>query len=334
MNRHLVSLIVTVATLAGGTLAAETVLKVSFDEKTDLQKSGAVIEVQEDDKPALLFGDTEKPQSMMFFWLTKEQCKGKQLKISVQAKGIGLSKGFIFGLQANKNGQIVWPAGTSGSGTFDWKPFSFTADFGALGIDSAAIRIGLQNTQGKVLFRNLKVEVAGDSSTTAAPAPMASDTVAIAPVTVTPTKGTILSLSFDEKTDLQKSGAVIEVQEDDKPAVLFGSTDNPQSMMFFWLTKEQCEGKMLKVSILAKGIGLSTGFIFGLQASKNGQNIWPAGTSGSGSFDWKPFSFTADFGALGIDAAAIRIGLQNTQGKVLFRDLKVEVVDAGSGQGT
>ena len=58
--------------------------------------------------------------------------------------------------------------------------------------------------------------------------------------------------------------------------------------------------------------------------------IWPGGTGASGSFDWKPFSFEADFAAIGIDTVAIRIGLQNTQGKILFRDLKVEEVSDGS----
>ncbi len=126
--------------------------------------------------------------------------------------------------------------------------------------------------------------------------------------------------------DTQRSGAIIEMQEDNRPALLFGETFSPQSLMYYWLKPGQAEGRRLRFSILAKGEGLTRNFIFGLQASREGQTIWPGGAGGSGTFDWRPFSFEADFNQIGVPTAAIRLGLQNTEGRAWFRDLRVEEI--------
>lgn len=137
---------------------ASVVFKAEIKQGMNLQNSGAIIEMQPDGQAALLFGDTPRPQSMIFFWLTKEQCEGKKLGVTMQVKAENLSKGFVFGIQAEKDGKTIWPAGTSGDGTFDWKPFSFEVDFGALGVSVGAVRVGLQNTTGKLLIKDLVVE--------------------------------------------------------------------------------------------------------------------------------------------------------------------------------
>ena len=134
------------------------VFKAEIKQGMNLQNSGAIIEMQPDGQAALLFGDTQQAQSLMFFWLTKEQCEGKKLTVTIQAKAENLSKGFVFGLQAQKGGENIWPAGTSGDGTFDWKPFRFEVDFAALGVPMGAVRVGLQTTTGKLWVKSLVVE--------------------------------------------------------------------------------------------------------------------------------------------------------------------------------
>lgn len=145
-------------TIAATALNAQSAFTVEVTQNINTQNSGAVIEVQEDNKSALIFGESPRPQSMMFFWIPKNNCAGKKLRISAMVKGENLSKNFIFGIQASKDGKPIWPAGTGASGTFGWRPFSFEVDFAKLGVESGAIRIGLQNTQGKVMFRDIKTE--------------------------------------------------------------------------------------------------------------------------------------------------------------------------------
>lgn len=157
--------------LCGGLRAEEAkeILRVSFDAALNLQGSGGVVETLPDGKPALVLRNVEKSR-LLFFWLKKEQCEGRLLKFRIQAKTQSLSKAFIFGLQAKRNGADVWPAGSGGLDTCDWKEYSFTADFPALGITAAAIRLGLQQTTGTVYFRDLIVEDLGPSPSASAAA--------------------------------------------------------------------------------------------------------------------------------------------------------------------
>lgn len=158
MNKKILTVLVAVLVASTCFAGAKTILEIPFDKTTNPQRSGATFEMQDDDKPAFVFSNSAKPQSMMFFWLKKAQCQGKTFKISIMAKGDKLSKPFIFGLQARKDGKTIWPGNYTKSGTFDWKTFSFTINFKKLGIDNGAIRIGLQNSSGKLLVRNLSVE--------------------------------------------------------------------------------------------------------------------------------------------------------------------------------
>lgn len=142
-------------------LTAQNAIKFTIDRNMNTQGSSARVIIQEDNLPALLFGEPYKTQSMMFFWLKEEQCSGKKLRVSAMVKGMELTRNFIFGIQIQKDGKPAWPNGTGASGSFDWRPFSFELDFEKLGVESGAIRIGLQNTEGKVLFRDLLIEEIG-----------------------------------------------------------------------------------------------------------------------------------------------------------------------------
>lgn len=104
------------------------------------------------------------PNTILLRWLDVKKIVGKKLTCSIKVKGDDISKPSIYYL-GGKIQLIVYAAtgakyydANIGTGSFDWKEVSFTADI-PFDAKSAAIALGMQGVTGKIYFRNLKISI-------------------------------------------------------------------------------------------------------------------------------------------------------------------------------
>lgn len=127
--------------------------------------------------------------------------------------------------------------------------------------------------------------------------------------------------------------AAVKTLEDGKPALVIDSDGKGNPVILLWLKTDDVAGEKVKFTVWAKAENISKptahhlGGKFGLMMKdNNGKTQWPAAFVGGGSFDWKPLCFTADI-PYGVQSVAIMLGMQGVTGKILFRNLKAELVE-------
>ena len=127
----------------------------------------ASIQTLADGKPALVINMPKRKKEgnpILLVGLKTDDLAGAKVKFSIQVKAENISKpqanfhGGKFGLMLTDNRGTTWPDAFIGGGSFDWKTLSFTVDI-PYGVQSAAVVLGMQETTGKIMFRNLKVEI-------------------------------------------------------------------------------------------------------------------------------------------------------------------------------
>ncbi len=145
--------------------------------------------------------------------------------------------------------------------------------------------------------------------------------------------------SFDEAfriSEANRKFASIQKLDDGKPALVIewpvvNGVGNHSILLS--VPSDKVAGEKIKVTALVKAEEISKplkhyqGGRLGLMITdSNGKRLWPAAQIGGGSFDWKEVSFTASV-PVGIKGISVMLGLQGATGKILYRDLKIEVVE-------
>ena len=120
-------------------------------------KAGSFILMEDGSRGVYIEG--EMKSRFFFFWIPEQQWRGKNIRVSIEAKGESLSRNFLFGIQ-NKDaatGKDRWDGSQTASGTFEWKKFILDLPMKNKPVKGAlTIRIGMQQTTGKLFLRNFK----------------------------------------------------------------------------------------------------------------------------------------------------------------------------------
>lgn len=139
-------------------LEAQTVLLENRLDKTlPYGNAGSFILMEDGSRAVYIEG--EMKSKLFFFWIPEQQWRGKNIRVSIEAKGESLSRNFLFGIQ-NKDaatGKDRWDGSQTASGTFEWKKFILDLPMKNKPVKGAlTIRIGMQQTTGKLFLRNFK----------------------------------------------------------------------------------------------------------------------------------------------------------------------------------
>ena len=249
-----------------------------------------------------------------------EPLQGKLVRISVEAKAENLIPDgntktggkFIFTITTPK--ETFYPQQNPDAGTYDWKTYSFDffvphdtkkVDFG----------LGIEHAKGSILFRNLKVEILASEPKVDAfyfhslTRPDALSNCWIAPGTeakALPGIGVRITATKAAKGKYQGFIRSIPV----KPLL----------------------GKRVRISVEAKAENLEavtdskTGgkFMFTVQTPK--ETHYPQENPKTGTYDWTAVSFEFTVPRDSTKADLV-LGTEHAAGSILFRNLKIEILD-------
>ena len=249
-----------------------------------------------------------------------EPLRGKFVRVSVEAKaenlqGVGSTKTggkFMFTVRTPK--ETFYPQKNPDLGTYDWKTYAIDFDV-PRNADKVDFGLGIEHASGKILFRNLKVEIL-------ASAPKV-DAHYFNPLNRTNSLENWWVAPGTKATALVGTGIEITASKAAKgnfQGVIRGIPAKP------------LQGKRIRVSVEAKAQNLNpvgdtkTGgkFMFTLRTPK--ETFYPQQNPETGTYDWKTFSFEFTV-PRDCDKADFVLGTERGAGTILFRNLKLEILD-------
>ncbi len=243
--------------------------------------------------------------------------QGKRVKVSVDAKTVDLKPvgdtktGGKFMMTVRTPGETFYPQNNPVTGTNDWKNYSFEFTVPANG-DKIDFCLGTERGTGTILFRNLKVEVLADGNAHYFNSLNGENSLQqwwIAPGTkAKAVAGTGIEITADKSANGAFRGVIRGI-----PA-------------------KPLQGKRVKVSVDAKTVDLKpvgdtkTGGKFMMTVRTPGETFYPQNNPVTGTNDWKNYSFEFTVPANG-DKIDFCLGTERGTGTILFRNLKVEILD-------
>jgi len=141
----------------------ETVYQESFRNGNGAQLWGAKYEKQTDNDFALLLEARERGNTTSSIKIAPEKLTGKQITVSAQVRGENISQpketwnGGKLQLNYKTADKEFWPQANIPRGSFDWQNIEFSFKSPA-DVKSANLVIGLQDSSGKIYFRDVKIE--------------------------------------------------------------------------------------------------------------------------------------------------------------------------------
>ena len=155
-------------------LTAGTLLETKFDSQESLngwggKENGRIVVLPSGERVLQVTRQKkaqEKGSSGVFYRFRPEQIAGKRLTITVDVKrdiGVPMVKwqGGKVMLTLNAGNKTTWPGIYMPHGKTDWKTMVLSEDIPG-DLKSAILSLGIQDAQGTICFRNLKIEL-GDS---------------------------------------------------------------------------------------------------------------------------------------------------------------------------
>ena len=246
--------------------------------------------------------------------------QGKLIRVSVEAKAenlvpVGNSRTggkFMFTIRTPK--ETFYPQKNPECGTYGWKMFSFDF-FVPHESDKVDFNLGIEHASGSILFRNLKVEILASEPKVDAyyfdslTRPDALSNCWIAPgsdVKALPGTGIRITTSREAKGKFRGLVRSIPV----KPLL----------------------GKRIRISVEAKAENLEavkdsrTGGKFMLSIQTPKETFYPQENPKTGTYGWKTYSFEYTIPPNSTQAG-LALGTEHAAGTILFRNVKVEILD-------
>ena len=249
-----------------------------------------------------------------------EPLRGKFVRVSVEAKAenlqpVGDTKTggkFMFTVRTPK--ETFYPQKNPDLGSYNWKTYSLDFDV-PQNCDKVDFGLGIEHASGKILFRNLKVEILASSPKV--------DAHYFNPLNRTNSLENWWVAPGTKAKALVGTGIEITAPKAAKGnyrGVIRGIPAKP------------LQGKRVRVSVEAKAENLQpvgdtkTGgkFMFTLRTPK--ETFYPQQNPETGTYDWKTFSFEYTV-PRDCDKADFVLGIERAAGTILFRNLKVEILD-------
>lgn len=247
--------------------------------------------------------------------------QGKLLRVSVEAKAEGLNlignskTAGKFMLVIRTPGETFYPQNNPLPGTYDWTPYAFEFRIPA-SADKLDITLGAEHGAGKILFRDLKLE----------------------PVLTEAERHNAHYFDPLLQPDALKGWWVAPgTQAKSVPGTGIEISDGPEAKGKFQgivrgISAKPLLGKRVKVSVEVKADGVkpagetATGGKFMFVVSTPGQVFYPQNNPKTGTYDWTPYELEY---TVPVDTTALdfTLGLERGSGKILYRNLKLEVLD-------
>lgn len=249
-----------------------------------------------------------------------EPLRGKFVRVSVEAKAenlqpVGNTKTggkFMFTVRTPK--ETFYPQKNPDLGSYDWKTYSLDFDV-PRDCDKVDFGLGIEHASGRILFRNLKVEI------------LASTPKVDAHYFNALNRSNSLENWWVAPGTKAKAllGTGIEITA---PKAAKGNYRG----VIRGIPAKPLQGKRVRVSVEAKAENLQpvgdtkTGgkFMFTLQTPK--ETFYPQQNPGTGTYDWKTFSIEYTV-PRDCSKADFVLGIERASGTILFRNLKVEILD-------
>ncbi len=247
--------------------------------------------------------------------------QGKNVRVSVEAKAVNLKSlagaknagKFMLTIRTPK--ETFYPDNNPNSGTYDWKKYSidFRIPQDAKSLDFV---LGSQQGDGKILYRNLQLEIIRTEAEKHNAYYFNSLTQPNALAGCWAAPGTI-------RRSIAGTGIEITDGKDAKGKFQGIVQSIPAKPLL---------GKRLRFSVEVKAENIrpvgdtKTGGKFMVSIPAGKETYYPQSNPATGTYDWKTYSF--DF-TIPTDAKSLNfaLGLERGNGKILFRNLKVEILD-------